>query len=39
MAGSAAKDRVFYPLQKWVVNPIVMLAHNPLTVRVDLDPR
>jgi deazaflavin-dependent oxidoreductase (nitroreductase family) len=28
MAGSAAKDRVVYPLQKWVVNPIVMLAHN-----------
>ena len=28
MAGSAAKDRVFYPLQKWVVNPVVMLAHN-----------
>jgi hypothetical protein len=28
MAGSAAKDRVVYPLQKWVVNPVVMLAHN-----------
>jgi deazaflavin-dependent oxidoreductase (nitroreductase family) len=28
MAGSAAKDRVVYPLEKWVVNPIVMLAHN-----------
>jgi deazaflavin-dependent oxidoreductase (nitroreductase family) len=28
MAGSAAKDRVVYPLQKWVVNPIVMLAHD-----------
>ena len=28
MGGSAAKDRVVYPLQKWVVNPIVMLAHN-----------
>jgi deazaflavin-dependent oxidoreductase (nitroreductase family) len=28
MAGPAAKDRVVYPLQKLVVNPIVMLAHN-----------
>ena len=28
MAGSAAKDRVVYPLQKRVINPIVMLAHN-----------
>jgi hypothetical protein len=28
MAGSAAKDHVVYPLQKRVVNPIVMLAHN-----------
>jgi hypothetical protein len=28
MAGSAAKDRIVYRLQKWVVNPIVMLAHN-----------
>ena len=28
MAGSAAKERVVYPLQKRVVNPIVMLAHN-----------
>jgi deazaflavin-dependent oxidoreductase (nitroreductase family) len=28
MAGSAAKDRVVYLLQKRVVNPIVMLAHN-----------
>ena len=28
MAGSAAKDRVVYPLQKRVVNPIVMIAHN-----------
>jgi deazaflavin-dependent oxidoreductase (nitroreductase family) len=28
MAGSAARDRVIYPLQKRVVNPIVMLAHN-----------
>jgi deazaflavin-dependent oxidoreductase (nitroreductase family) len=28
MAGSAAKDRLIYPLQKRVVNPIVMLAHN-----------
>jgi len=28
MAGSAAKDRVVYPLQKRVVNPIVMLAHD-----------
>jgi deazaflavin-dependent oxidoreductase (nitroreductase family) len=26
MAGSAAKDRVVYPFQKHVVNPIVMLA-------------
>jgi hypothetical protein len=28
MAGSAIKDRVVYPFEKWVVNPIVMLAHN-----------
>jgi deazaflavin-dependent oxidoreductase (nitroreductase family) len=28
MAGSAAKDRVLFPLQQRVVNPIVMLAHN-----------
>src|SRR5215471_15886037 len=28
MAGSAARDRIVYPLQKRVVNPIVMLAHN-----------
>ena len=28
MAGSAAKDRVVYLLQKRVVNPVVMLAHN-----------
>jgi deazaflavin-dependent oxidoreductase (nitroreductase family) len=28
MAGSAAKDRIIYPLQKRLVNPIVMLAHN-----------
>jgi deazaflavin-dependent oxidoreductase (nitroreductase family) len=28
MAGSAAKDRVVYPLEKRVINPIVMLAHN-----------
>ena len=28
MAGSAVKDRVVYPLQKRVINPIVMLAHN-----------
>ena len=28
MAGSAARDRVVYPLQTRVVNPIVMLAHN-----------
>src|SRR5579859_1259337 len=28
MAGSAAKNRVFHPLQKRVVNPIVMLAHD-----------
>lgn len=26
MAGSAAKDRIIYPLEKRVVNPIVMLA-------------
>jgi hypothetical protein len=29
MAGSAVKDHVVYPLQKWVINPIVTLAHNP----------
>ena len=28
MAGSTVRDRVIYPLQKRVVNPIVMLAHN-----------
>lgn len=28
MAGSDAKDRVVYSLQKRVVNPVVMLAHN-----------
>jgi deazaflavin-dependent oxidoreductase (nitroreductase family) len=28
MTGSAAKGRIVYPLQKRVVNPIVMLAHN-----------
>ncbi len=28
MAGSPAKDRVIHPLQRCVVNPIVMLAHN-----------
>lgn len=28
MAGSAAKDRIIYPLQTRVINPIVMLAHN-----------
>jgi deazaflavin-dependent oxidoreductase (nitroreductase family) len=28
MTGLSAKDRVIYPLQKRVVNPIVMLAHN-----------
>ena len=28
MAGSAAKDQIVYPLEKWVINPIVMLAHN-----------
>jgi deazaflavin-dependent oxidoreductase (nitroreductase family) len=28
MAGSALKDRVVYPLEKWVVNPVVMIAHN-----------
>jgi deazaflavin-dependent oxidoreductase (nitroreductase family) len=28
MAGSAAKNRVVYPFEKWLVNPIVMLAHK-----------
>lgn len=28
MTGSAVKDRVVYPFEKWVVNPVVMLAHN-----------
>jgi hypothetical protein len=28
MAGSAAKDRVVCPLQKWAVNPIVPLEHD-----------
>ena len=28
MAGSAAKDRLVYPLQTRVVNPVVMLAHD-----------
>jgi hypothetical protein len=28
MAGSAAKDRVVHPLQKWAVNPIVPLEHD-----------
>jgi len=28
MAGSAVKDRVIYPLQARVINPIVMLAHS-----------
>jgi len=28
MAGSAAKDRVVYPLQEWAVNPIVPLEHD-----------
>ena len=28
MTGSAAKDRLIYPLQKRVVNPVVMLAHD-----------
>ena len=28
MAGSAVKERVVYPLQKRVINPVVMLAHN-----------
>jgi deazaflavin-dependent oxidoreductase (nitroreductase family) len=28
MAGSAAKERVVYSLQKRVINPIVMLAHD-----------
>jgi deazaflavin-dependent oxidoreductase (nitroreductase family) len=28
MAGSGGRDRVVYSLQKRVVNPIVMLAHN-----------
>jgi hypothetical protein len=41
MAGSA-KDRFVYPLEKRVVNPVVMLAWRPgipLTVRIDLDTR
>ena len=28
MAGSTAKARMVRPLQKWVLNPVVMLAHN-----------
>ena len=28
MTGSAAKDRLVYPLQTRVVNPVVMLAHD-----------
>jgi len=28
MAGSAVKDHIVYPIEKWVVNPVVMLAHN-----------
>jgi deazaflavin-dependent oxidoreductase (nitroreductase family) len=28
MAGSAAKDRIIYPFEKRVVNPVVMLAHD-----------
>ena len=28
MAHSAVKDRVVYPFEKWVVNPIIMLAYN-----------
>ena len=28
MAGSAVKDRILYPLQTQVINPIVMLAHD-----------
>jgi deazaflavin-dependent oxidoreductase (nitroreductase family) len=28
MAGSGAKDRIIYPLEKRVVNPVVMLAHD-----------
>ena len=28
MAGSAVKERVIYPLQTRVINPIVMLAHD-----------
>jgi hypothetical protein len=28
MAGSAAKDRVVYPLQNWAANPIVPLGHD-----------
>jgi len=28
MAGSSARERVIYPLQTRVINPIVMLAHN-----------
>ena len=28
MAGSAAKDRVVCPLQKWAVNPVAPLEHD-----------
>jgi deazaflavin-dependent oxidoreductase (nitroreductase family) len=28
MAGSALKARVVYPTEKWLVNPVVMLAHK-----------
>ncbi len=28
MDGSAVKDRVVYPLQRRVINPVVMLAHD-----------
>jgi deazaflavin-dependent oxidoreductase (nitroreductase family) len=28
MAGPVSKDRVLYPFQKQVVNPVVMLAHD-----------
>jgi len=28
MLGSALKDRIVYPFEKWLVNPIVMVAHN-----------
>jgi hypothetical protein len=46
MSGSAFKDRVVYPLQKRVVNPVVMLARSRIGWRAgsaqvldDDDPR